>query len=108
MACTFTRTYMSLLVKLVVGELEFVEVNNGVHPVRAQGWGVRVNVEPGRRALLLEALHPCRVLVLVAVFVDGCHVHEEDVMGGRVEVKELYLERREHPSVRGGQRETGT
>ena len=49
---------MSLFVQLVVCELELVEVDDSVHPVAAQVGGVWVDVETGRRTLLLEALDP--------------------------------------------------
>ena len=77
----YSFTYMALLVKLIIGELELVKVDDHFRPVRSESRGVRMDVEAGRRALLLEALHPGRVLVLVAVLVHRGHVHEQDVVG---------------------------
>ncbi len=90
---------MSLLVELIVGELELVEVDDGVHPVCPQGGRVGMHVKPSRRALLLETLDPVGVLVFVAVLVHGRHVHQENVVGRGVEVKQLDFERRKHPPV---------
>ena len=72
---------MSLLVKLVIGQLQLVEIDDSVHPVGPKSRGVGMNVEPRRRTLLLETFHPGRVLVLVAVLVHRGHVHQQDVVG---------------------------
>ena len=51
-------SYMALFVQLVVGELELVEVDDHVHPVRAKSRGIGVYVQPCRRALFFKAFHP--------------------------------------------------
>ena len=96
---TSSCTYMSLFIKLVVSELEFVEVDNHVHPVRTERWGVRVHVGTRRRTFFFETANPGRVLVLVAVLVYGNHVHVKSVGLVWVQVKKLNLERREHSPV---------
>ena len=80
---------MALPVQLVVGEFEFVEVDDSIHPVGTRAGGVRVNIEPGGGTLLLETLHPRGVLVLVSIFVHRCHVHEQNVRGIGIQVKQL-------------------
>ena len=90
---------MQLLVQLVVGELELVEVDDHVGPVGAQSRRVGMDVEPGRRALFFKTLHPRGVLVLVAVLIHWHHVHEENVVCVWVQIKELDLDGRKHPPV---------
>ncbi len=78
---------MSLLIQLVIGELEFIKIDDHIHPVRAEGWRVRVCVRTCGGTLLFEAAYPRRVLVLVAILVHGDHVHQESVGSVRVEIK---------------------
>lgn len=92
---------MALLVQLVIGQLQLVEVDDCIHPVCSRVRGVWVDVETCWGALLLEAANPGRVLVLVAVLVDWGHVHEEDVSGVRVKVKQFHFQWWEHPSKEG-------
>jgi hypothetical protein len=89
-------TDMALLVQLVVGEFQFVEVDDDGGPVGAEGRGVRVDVEPGGGTLLLKAADPASI-VLVAILVDGSHVHEKDVGDVWLQVVELHFDGREHP-----------
>ena len=49
---------MSLLVQLIIGELEFVETDDSVHPMRAEGRGVWMLVETSLRAFFLETTDP--------------------------------------------------
>ena len=91
---------MALLVQLVVGELQFVEVDDDGGPVCPEGRGVWVDVEAGGGTFLLEAAHPAGI-VLVAILVHGSHVHEEDVGHVRLQVIQLHLDGREHPSGEG-------
>ena len=46
---------MSIVVKLVIGELEFIEADDLLHPVGAAGGGVGMNVDPGK--LCFNQLH---------------------------------------------------
>lgn len=94
---THTHTYMSLLVQLVISELELVKVDDSVHPVRAKVGGVRVHIETCRRTLLFKTPHPHGVLVLIAILVYWCHIHEQDVSGVGIQVKQLNFEWRKHP-----------
>ena len=90
--------YVSVLVEVVVGELEFVEGQRLFHPVRAAGRRVRVDVEsPGHVRLGLAGRHPLRVVILVAAVVERDHVHQQDVLGARVQALQRHLERRKHP-----------
>ena len=91
---------MALLVQLVIGQLELVEVDDGVHPVCASIGGVGMDVEPGGGALLLKAPHPGRVLVLVAVLVHRRHVHQQDVGGVWVQIVQLHFQWWEHPPIK--------
>lgn len=78
---------MPLFVQLVVGELELVEADDRIHPVRTERGRVRVSVETGLGTLFFETADPGRILVLVAVLVDRYHVHAEGVVGVGIQVK---------------------
>lgn len=90
---------MSLLIQLIIGELELVKVDDHVHPVRAKRRRVGMSVGARGRTLLFEAAHPGRVLVLVAILVHGNHVHQERVRCVGVEIKQLHFEGWKHPPV---------
>ena len=92
-------TYMPLLVQLIIRKLQFVEIDDCVHPVATQVWRVRVNVETSWGALLLEALDPGRVLVLVAILINWCHVHEQNVCRVGVKTKQFHFKRWKHSSA---------
>ena len=66
---------MALFIQLVVGEFEFVEVDDNRSPVGSQGRGVRVDVESCWCTLFLETAHP-PCIVLVAILIHWNHVHE--------------------------------
>ena len=68
-------THMSLFVQLIVSELELVEVDDHIHPMRPEGGRVGVHVETGGGAFLFETPNPSGVLVLVSVLVHWDHVH---------------------------------
>ena len=72
---------------MVIGELELVEADYRVHPVRPEGGRVRVSVETSLGTLFFETAHPGRILVLVAVLVDWDHVHAEGVVGVGIQIK---------------------
>ena len=92
---------MSVLVEVVVGQLQLVEEDGLFHPVSTGGRGVGVDVEPPRHVgLSLARHHPLRVVVLVATVVERYYVHEEDVLGVWVEPFESDLECGEHPPVK--------
>lgn len=59
-------TYMSLVVELVVGELELVEAHHLPHPRLARGRRVRVDVDPGRHGGVRVARdHPLGAVIHV-------------------------------------------
>ena len=60
-------TYMSLIVHLVVGELDAVEADDLTHPRLPRARRVRVHVEPGRDAgvVRVSSHHPLRAVVHV-------------------------------------------
>lgn len=76
-------TDMALLVQLVVGEFQFVEIDDNGGPVGAQGWGIWVDVQPSWSTLLLKAADPASI-VFVAVLVHWGHVHQQDVRDVRL------------------------
>ena len=83
---------MSLFVQLVVGEFELVKINDCVHPVRAEGRGFGVHVQPCWGTLFLKTLHPRRVLVFVTILVHGSHVHQENIVDIGVQVKDFNFD----------------
>lgn len=58
-------TYMSLIVHLVVGELDSVKADDLTHPRLSCARGVRVHVEPRRDAgvIRVSSHHPLRAVV---------------------------------------------
>ena len=92
---------MSVLVEVVIGQLELVEEDGLFHPVGSRGWRVGMDVESTRHVgLCLARHHPLRVVVLVTTVVQRYYVHEEDVLGVWVEPFQCDLERGEHPPVK--------
>ena len=93
---------MSVVVEQVVGELEFVERDDLLHPLRALGRRVGVDVDAaGHVRVGLAGDHPARRVerVAIALVVDRHEVHHQHVVGHRVEAVQAHLERREHPPV---------
>lgn len=60
-------TYMSLIVHLVVGELDAVKADDLTHPRLSCARRVRVHVEPGRdaRVVRVSGHHPLRAVIHV-------------------------------------------
>ena len=72
-----TSTYMSILVQVIVCELQFVESDRLFQPMRTRGRAVWVDVEsPGHVGLRLPRHHPFRVVVLVPAVVQWHDVDE--------------------------------
>lgn len=70
----------------VVGELEPVEGDHPGHPVAPRGRAVRVDVEAaGRLGVGSPHHHPAAVLELVPAVVCRHDVHQQDVVGLRVQ-----------------------
>ena len=89
---------MSLLIQVVVGELEFVEGTWLLHPVGARGRGIRVDVESSRHmGFCLASDHPLRVMVLVAAVINWHNVNQQDVLGMGVQAFKGALEDGKHP-----------
>jgi len=94
------RTYKSVFVGDVVGELQFVERDRLAHPLLAGRRGVRMDVHALRHLRVgLSSDHPARVVELVAAVVDGNDVHQHDVLGSLVQSRHFHFERRKHPPV---------
>ena len=93
-------TYKSVLVRDVVGQLEFMESNRLGHPLLAGGRAVRVDIHPlGHLRVGLARHHPAGVVELVAAVVRRHDVHQQDVLGFFIEPVYSHFERREHPPV---------
>ena len=92
-------THESVLVGNVVCEFEFLERDSFGHPLFARAGGIRMNVHPSRHLWIrLPRHHPAGIVELVAAFVHGDHIHEENVLGALVQSGDAHLERREHTS----------
>lgn len=88
---------MSVLVQVVVGQLQLVEGYGLFHPVRTRGRGIRVDVEPAWHVRFSFAGdYPVRVVVFVAAVVDGYDIHQQDVLGVRVKTIERHFDGWEH------------
>lgn len=92
----------------VVGELEPVEGNHPEHPVAPRGWAVRVDVEAaGRLGVGSPRHHPAGVLEFVPAVVCCHDVHQQDVVGLRVQARAGDPEWGEHaPGVGEDEKET--
>ena len=89
---------MSVLVQVVVGQLELVEGDHLLHPDCPGGRRVGVDVEPaGHVGFCFTGHHPFRVVVLVAGVVHGYNVHEENVLGILLQPRDAATKGREHP-----------
>lgn len=95
--------YESVSVGDVVGELEAVEGDHPGHPVAPRGRAVRVDVEAARRPGVGSTRHhPAAVLELVPAVVCRHHVHQQDVVGLRVQAGAGDPEWGEHAPGVGG------
>lgn len=102
-----TQTYVSVLVKVIIGQLELVEGHRLFEPVGTGSGAVRVDVEAaGHVRLGLSGDDPLGVVVLVAAVVQWHDVHEQDVLGVRVQPFHAHLEGREHASARKWEHES--
>ena len=74
-------TYQSVFVGYVVGEFEFVEGDNFLHPLFSSCGTVGVNVHPlGHLRVRLARHDPSAVVELVAKVVSSHHVQQQDVL----------------------------
>lgn len=81
----------------VVGELEPVEGDHPGHPVAPRGRALRVDVEAARRlGVGSPHHHPAAVLELVPAVVCRHDIHQQDVVGLRVQAGAGDPERGEH------------
>lgn len=125
-------TYMSLIVHLVVGELDSVKADDLTHPRLSCARGVRVHVEPRRDAgvIRVSSHHPLRAVVHIPAWrkarvskrkkqqqqelkknrrspvtfgVHGHDVHRDIILLARVQIAHLDAHRRKHsPDERRG------
>lgn len=59
-------TYMPLVIQFVVGQFQLVKADHLTHPRLSGGWGVRVDVDPGRHwGVCVPRHHPLRAVVHV-------------------------------------------
>ena len=71
-----------MFVGYVVGEFEFVEGDNFLHPLFSSCGTVGVNVHPlGHLRVRLASHDPSAVVELVAKVVSSHHVQQQDVLG---------------------------
>ena len=86
-----------MLVGYVVGELQFVERNNFLHPLLAGGRAVGVNVHPlGHLRVRLARHYPPAVVELVPEVIRRHHVQQQDVLRLRVQARHFELHLGEH------------
>lgn len=78
---TITATHKSVLVRNIIGELEFMKSNGLVHPLRPFGRAVRVDVHAlWHLWVSLSRHHPAGVVELVAAVIHSHDVHQQDVL----------------------------
>ena len=97
-----TKTYMSVIVQLVIGELELVEGHNLLHPLSSFSRRVWMNMYPGRRIRIrFPRHHPARGVegVSVPFIVTRDKVHDEHVVLHGVEAEQPHLIGREHSAA---------
>ena len=102
---------MTVVVQLVIGQLELVKRDRLLHPLRPGGGAVRVHVYPWRRhGVGLARHHPARAVegVPVALVVDRDEVHHQHVLRVQVQAAQLHLEGGEHAAARLGHDHLGT
>ena len=91
---------MSVIIHLMVGQLQLVETNNLLHPVCASGRRIWVNMDPGRRGrVCLPGHDPVGGVegITVALVVHGGEVHHQHVVLQGVHPVQADLVGREHP-----------
>ena len=90
-----------MLVRNIVGELEFMKRNRLGHPLLPGGRAVRVDVHPlGHLGVRLARHHPAGVVELVAAVICCHYVHQQDIFGLFVEPVDADFEGREHSPER--------
>ena len=91
------HTYESMLVGDIVGQLEFVEGDNFLHPLFACRRRVWMNVHPFRHFRVgLPSNHPARVVKFVPAIVNSNYIHEQNVLRSLVQARHLYFKWRKH------------
>ena len=90
---------MSVLVEVVVGQLQLVESDRLLQPVGSGSRAVRVNVQPSRHMwLCLARDHPFWVVVLVATVVQRYNIDQKNVLGVWVQTLQADFEGWKHSS----------
>ena len=108
----YHKTYMSVIVHFVVGQLDFVEADNLFHPLctSARRLGLHVDSRSDGKRVGLACHQPGRAMVGIAItpVIDWDDVQVEGVLWGRVEVAEANTEAREHSPAKHTQKEKRT
>lgn len=86
-----------MLVRDIVGQLEFMKSNRLCHPLLSRSRTVRVNIHSlGHLGVGLPRYHPTRIMELVAAVVRSDDIHQQDIFS--LFIKPIYsdFKRREH------------
>ncbi len=86
-----------MLVGDVIGQFEFVKVDDFGHPLLAGGRTVGVNVHPfGHFRISLSRHHPARVMKLIPAVISRDNIHQQNIFGLFVQARASDFKRREH------------
>ena len=86
-----------MLVRKVVGELEFMKGDDLLHPLLPGGGAVRMDVHPLRHlGVRLPGHYPSAVVELVSKIVGGHNVQEKNVFCFRIQTGETKLHLGKH------------
>lgn len=93
----------AVLVRDVVGQFQFVEGNDFLHPLLARCWTVGMNVHSlGHFGIGFAGHHPTTVVEFVSVVVCGHNVQQQNVLGFRIESRHAEFHLRKHLPARFG------
>jgi len=90
---------MSVLVEGVVGELDLLEGDIMLHPLSSSRRRVRMDEQPRRHLRFsLSGHRPLLARELVPAVVGEDEVHQDEVLGLRIETGNGHFHRWKHPS----------
>lgn len=93
------KTYMSVLIEGVVGQLDLLEGDVVLHPLGSGGRRVWMNEKSGRHLRFgLPGDRPLLSRELVPAVVSQDQVHQDEVLGLRIEPGNRHLHGGEHSS----------
>ena len=93
---------MSVLIEGVVGELDLLEGDVVFHPLGSSCWRVWMNEQPRRHLRFsLSGHRPLLARELVSAVVGENEVHQDEVLGLRIEAGNGHLHRGKHSSAKG-------